>query len=122
MKIKKTNAKLFLFPLLSLFFLNRIINSCSERKDQFISSEFTSVDTIIQNAIQDSVFPGAVLFIGNDHGVHYKKAYRCTDYAENAWATKTITLFDLASLTKVIATTSVIMKLYEKRKLDLSWH
>ncbi len=119
MKIKKANAKLFFIALLILFFLNQIINSCSERKDKFTNSDFASVDTIIQSAIQDSVFPGAVLFIGNDHGVHYKKAHGFTDYAENGWMLKTITLFDLASLTKVIATTSAIMKLYEKKKLDL---
>jgi len=97
-----------------LFFF---INHCSTRHNNNI---FSNVDSIIVNAIQDSVFPGAVLFIGNKHGINYKKAYGYTDYAENSRAITTFTLFDLASLTKVIATTSAIMKLYEQQKLILN--
>jgi len=121
MKFNSRNLSIFkkslwvsIFTL--LFFL---INHCSTRHNDYNPVTFLKVDSIIVSAIQDSIFPGAVLFIGNSHGIHSKKAFGCTDYAENAWDIKTFTLFDLASLTKVIATTSAITKLYEKRKLDL---
>ena len=78
------------------------------------------MSSIIENAIQDSVFPGAVLVVGNKNIILYKKAYGFTDYSKNAWTVKTSTIFDLASLTKVIATTSAIMKLYEQQKLELN--
>ena len=121
--MKFENKKLAIFKnylwvsVFTLFFF--LTNHCSNRHNTFDPFTFSNVDSIIASAIQDSVFPGAVLFIGNKNGVHYKKAYGCIDYAENARAMKTITLFDLASLTKVIATTSSIMKLYEDRTIDL---
>jgi CubicO group peptidase (beta-lactamase class C family) len=104
--------------IVSLFMLLLLLtNQCTIQQNNNI---FSNVDSIILSAIQDSVFPGAVLFIGNKHNILYKKAYGYRDYSENAWPVKTSTLFDLASLTKVIATTSAIMKLYEQQKLDLN--
>jgi beta-N-acetylhexosaminidase len=74
---------------------------------------------VIRSAVLDSVFPGAVLLVGNSRGIVYEKAYGRYDYSDSAKPTTINTVFDLASLTKVIATTPAAMKLYEERKLPL---
>ena len=82
--------------------------------------DFTNVDSLITAAIADSVFPGAVLMIAEpDHFIYYK-AYGAHDYAPEAVVTRKDDIFDLASLTKVMATTLSIMRLYEEDKIALS--
>jgi uncharacterized protein YbbC (DUF1343 family)/CubicO group peptidase (beta-lactamase class C family) len=78
-----------------------------------------SVDEQINRAVQDGLIPGAVLLIGHDGQVVYRKAYgeRSLIPAREPMAVDTI--FDAASLTKVIATTSSVMKLFEQGKIRL---
>jgi beta-glucosidase-like glycosyl hydrolase/CubicO group peptidase (beta-lactamase class C family) len=77
------------------------------------------VDDIILGAISDSVTPGAALAIGR-HG----RLVRLRGYGRQDWdpASPTVTdstLYDLASLTKVVATTTAIMQLVETEDLQL---
>jgi uncharacterized protein YbbC (DUF1343 family)/CubicO group peptidase (beta-lactamase class C family) len=78
------------------------------------------VDSIIQQAIADGNIPGAVLVVGHDGKVVYRKAYRerALDPAREPMTLDTI--FDLASLTKVIATTTSVMQLVEKGKVRMN--
>ena len=78
------------------------------------------VDLIIQQAIADGNIPGAVLVVGHDGKVVYRKAYgeRALDPAREPMTLDTI--FDLASLTKVIATTTSVMQLVEKGKVRMN--
>jgi CubicO group peptidase (beta-lactamase class C family) len=67
-----------------------------------------------RGAIEARVFPAAVAEVGASAGVLWRDAFgRLTFDAESA--TTTSTPFDLASLTKVLATTSVVMDLDEQR-------
>ena len=119
MKSKSKNISFYHISQYSYVFILLLLftNFCLAQDNNKI---YSNVDSIIENAIQDSVFPGAVLVVGNKNIILYKKAYGFTDYSKNAWTVKTSTIFDLASLTKVIATTSAIMKLYEQQKLELN--
>jgi CubicO group peptidase (beta-lactamase class C family) len=83
------------------------------------STDFTPVDNIIENAIRDRAFPSAVLIIGNSTGILYQNAYGRLTYDESSKPAGLNTIYDLASVTKVIATTPAIMKLYEQGKVDL---
>ena len=49
----------------------------------------------------------------------WQQAFGTLDYDPNSAVTQKDTIFDLASLTKVIATTSLIMRLVEQNKLAL---
>lgn len=81
---------------------------------------FASVDNIIEKAIRDTVFPGAVLLIAQNGKVLHKKAFGHFTYEQNSPPMQVNTLFDLASVTKVIATATATMICYDRGlfKLD----
>lgn len=84
------------------------------------------IDAIIGDAINRGVFPGAVVLVARDGTVRKRAAYgysvlydrsgrRCPDPI----ATTADTIFDLASLTKVVATTTAVLQLVEAGALAL---
>jgi beta-glucosidase-like glycosyl hydrolase/CubicO group peptidase (beta-lactamase class C family) len=77
------------------------------------------IDEVVIEAIRDSAFPGAQLAIGRDGSLLYRKSFGTYSYDLSSREIRSHTLFDLASLTKVIATTSAAMKLYDQGRLDL---
>jgi beta-N-acetylhexosaminidase len=77
------------------------------------------VDRIVREAIRDSAFPAAQVAIVKDGMLVYNKAFGTLTYDPKAKETSNTTRFDLASLTKVIATTAAVMKLYDTRQLSL---
>ena len=79
-----------------------------------------AVDFVIQNAISDGTIPGAVLLVGHDGGVIYRKAYGERALEPRREPMTLDTVFDLASLTKVIATTTAVMQLVEQGKVRLN--
>ena len=85
-----------------------------------VANRLSVVDAIIGQAIQDRQIPGAVLLVGHDGRIIYRKAYgnRALEPAREAMTLDTI--FDLASLTKVIATTTAVMQLVETGKVRLN--
>jgi uncharacterized protein YbbC (DUF1343 family)/CubicO group peptidase (beta-lactamase class C family) len=78
------------------------------------------LDPIIQQAIHDGNIPGAVLLVGHDGHVIYRKAYGARALEPRHEAMTVDTIFDLASLTKVIATTTAMMQLVERGKVRLN--
>ena len=79
-----------------------------------------ALDQAINDAIAQGRLPGAVLLIGHDGQVVYRKAYGNRAVVPQPEAMTLDTIFDLASLTKVIATTSSMMKLFEQGKFRLN--
>lgn len=76
-------------------------------------------DEVINQAITSGLIPGAVLLIGHDAAVVYKKAYGERALIPQREAMTVDTIFDAASLTKVIATTPSLMKLFEQGKIRI---
>lgn len=83
------------------------------------AQDFSGVDHVINNSIQKEITPGAALIVGNDSEILYQKAYGRFTYDDDSPEVKNSSIFDLASLTKVFATTQCIMKLYDEGKLEL---
>src|ERR1017187_470982 len=79
-----------------------------------------AMDQAIQEAIRQYRLPGAVLLVGHDGNVVYRKAYGQRALVPHPEAMTVDTVFDLASLTKVIATTSSLMKLFEQGRFRLN--
>src|SRR5689334_7436947 len=77
-------------------------------------------DEQINKAVKDHLIPGAVLVIGHDGRVVYRKAYGDRSLIPKREPMTLDTIFDAASLTKVIATTSSVMKLFEEGKIRLN--
>jgi len=79
----------------------------------------TQLDSAVEQAIREDRIPGAVLILGHNGTVVYRKAYGRRAVTPRSEAMTVDTIFDCASLTKVIATTSSLMKLFEQGKLRL---
>jgi uncharacterized protein YbbC (DUF1343 family)/CubicO group peptidase (beta-lactamase class C family) len=79
-----------------------------------------AVDAVIQQAISEGQIPGAVLIVGHDGQVVYRKAYGFRALEPQREGMTLDTVFDLASLTKVIATTTAVMRLVEQGKVRLN--
>ncbi|MGA8028890.1 MAG: exo-beta-N-acetylmuramidase NamZ domain-containing protein [Bryobacteraceae bacterium] len=84
-----------------------------------LGSSYPQVDAIINDAVQTGLIPGAVLVIGHNGQVVYRNAYGSRALIPQREAMTADTIFDAASLTKVVATTPSIMKLFEQGKIRL---
>jgi uncharacterized protein YbbC (DUF1343 family)/CubicO group peptidase (beta-lactamase class C family) len=81
--------------------------------------DFTALDTILQSAVANDEIPGAVLLVEHRGKIVYEKAAGMRALMPSREAMTTDTIFDIASLTKVIATAPSVMKLVEEGKLRL---
>ncbi|HET7584686.1 MAG TPA: serine hydrolase [Gemmatimonadaceae bacterium] len=78
------------------------------------------VDYVMARALAARGFPGAAVAIGRDDAVTWLHGYGRTDWSEeSARVSADSTLYDVASLTKVIATTAAIMVLYDEGRIHL---
>ena len=68
--------------------------------------------TVVENAITDKAFPGATLAVGNKDKVAIH-AFGNLSYDANSPAVDVRTMYDIASLTKVVVTTTLVAKLVE---------
>jgi uncharacterized protein YbbC (DUF1343 family)/CubicO group peptidase (beta-lactamase class C family) len=79
-----------------------------------------ALDAAVNLAIEQGKLPGAVLVVGHDGRIVHRKAYGKRALVPATEAMTLDTVFDLASLTKVVATTSSLMKLFEQGKFRLN--
>ena len=97
-----------------LLLLSVSIFAQSSGRRQATSQRFGDVDKIIEEANSDHQIPGAVLLVGHDDAVIYRKAFgdRALEPLHEPMTLDTI--FDIASLTKVVATNTAVMQLVQK--------
>lgn len=77
-----------------------------------------SIDSIVKDAITKRAFPGCVILAVKDGEIIYSKAFGTTTFDSHK-PVQEDDIFDLASVTKISATTISIMKLYEQGKISL---
>ena len=77
-------------------------------------------DAVIEQAIAARQIPGAVLLVGRGDRVLYQQAYGRRSLVPQTEPMTVDTVFDLASLTKVVATTTSVMMLVEDGKIRLN--
>jgi CubicO group peptidase (beta-lactamase class C family) len=80
---------------------------------------FTSVESAFQEALTDGVFPGAVLLVSKEEDIVYEQVFGCRSIVPQKTPLTPETVFDLASLTKPLATTVAIMLLVREKKIRL---
>jgi uncharacterized protein YbbC (DUF1343 family)/CubicO group peptidase (beta-lactamase class C family) len=85
-----------------------------------LDSRLAVLDPVINEAIAQQQIPGAVLIVGHDGLVVYRKAYGSRAIEPRREAMTLDTVFDCASMTKVLATTPAIMQLWEQGKFRMS--
>lgn len=84
----------------------------------FKEEKLNVIDSIVKDGIQKGAYPGAVVFVAKDGRIVYERAFGKMAHSNPAPVT-TRTIFDLASVTKICATTVAIMKLYDEGRLNL---
>jgi uncharacterized protein YbbC (DUF1343 family)/CubicO group peptidase (beta-lactamase class C family) len=87
-------------------------------QESFASSP--QLDAVVDQAVRDGMIPGAVVVVGHDGKIVHRKAYGSRALVPAREAMTVDTIFDIASLTKVVATTPALMKLVEQGKLRLN--
>jgi CubicO group peptidase (beta-lactamase class C family) len=84
----------------------------------FNTNKLAAMDTAIESAIADHKCPGGVLWLEHD-GAVYEKAYGDRSIVPDREPMTEDTIFDMASLTKVMATTPSMMLLIQRGKVQL---
>ena len=85
-----------------------------------LDTRLSVLDPIINDAIAQQQIPGAVLIVGHDGQVVYRRAYGERSLVPRREPMTLDTIFDCASLTKVVVTTTAIMQLWELGKVRLA--
>jgi len=83
------------------------------------SADFCWIDELVEAAIREGQLPGAVILVGRNDQILYRKAFGHRAVVPALEPMTVDTIFDLASLTKVVATTTSIMKLIEAGRISL---
>src|ERR1035441_9911898 len=81
---------------------------------------FAPVDAAVKTAILQGHTPGAIVIGGHDGKVVYRKAFGSRSLEPTIEPMTVDTVFDMASLTKVIATTSSVMRLVQLGQIKLN--
>ena len=81
---------------------------------------FAPVDAVVKNAILQGHTPGAVVIVGHDGKVVYRKAFGSRSLDPTIEPMTIDTVFDMASLTKVMATTGSIMRMVQLGEIKLN--
>ena len=79
----------------------------------------SNIKSVVCRAIEARATPGAVVFVARRGKIVLESAFGRLEYDENGTKAAVDTLYDLASLTKVIVTTTLVMILYEQGRLKL---
>ncbi len=82
------------------------------------SAKLSVIDSLADDAIRQHATPGCVVLVAKDNKIVLEKAYGKLTYYTNEPATVQ-TVYDLASVTKISATTLAVMKLFQDGKLDV---
>jgi CubicO group peptidase (beta-lactamase class C family) len=106
------NKRLFPFFIGVLFLVTHLAGTSLDNFEQ-------SLDSLIENAIVDRRIPGAVLLISRDSEIILHKAYGYRSVDPTVESMTLDTIFDVASLTKPLVTSTVIMRLVECGILNL---
>lgn len=85
----------------------------------FNNYKLNAIDTIVQEAIFNNAMPGCVVLVAKNGKIVFHKAYGYTNFDKQKEVTLNM-VYDLASVTKISATTLAIMKLYDEKKINLN--
>jgi beta-glucosidase-like glycosyl hydrolase/CubicO group peptidase (beta-lactamase class C family) len=85
------------------------------------SKLLSKIDTIALKGIKDKVYPGCQILVVKKGNVIYQKSFGYHTY-ENKTKVKNDDVYDIASITKIAASTASVMKLYDEKKIKLDEH
>jgi uncharacterized protein YbbC (DUF1343 family)/CubicO group peptidase (beta-lactamase class C family) len=109
-----------LIAVLCLIFAHVLAAHSTDTKRSIPIVRLGTVDAVINEAVEKGEVPGAVLLVGHNGQVIYRKAYGSRALEPRREPMTLDTIFDVASLTKVIVTTTAVMQLVEQGKVRLN--
>jgi CubicO group peptidase (beta-lactamase class C family) len=84
-----------------------------------MASTFAAARQILQRAVDDRAFPAAIIEVGNSQRPLWRESFGRLTFDSEAAPTRDDTIFDLASLTKVLSTTALVMRQVERGTIGL---
>ena len=106
--------------LTTAFLFGALLSSALAAPKTSPPSRLGVVDRIVQEAIHDEQSPGAVVLIGHDGQVIYRKAFGERALEPRREPMSVDTIFDIASLTKVVATSIAVTQLMQKGQVRVN--
>ncbi|MCD4678925.1 MAG: serine hydrolase, partial [Bacteroidales bacterium] len=91
---------------------------CSPEEVDISSTDLRRIDSIAKNGVEIKAYPGCQILLAKDGKIFYNKSFGHHTYS-NITKVNDKDIYDLASLTKIAATTLAIMKLYDEERLDI---
>ncbi|MGH9470404.1 MAG: exo-beta-N-acetylmuramidase NamZ domain-containing protein [Terriglobia bacterium] len=86
---------------------------------QAAAAKLTGIAPLVEKAIAENDCPGAVVLVGHHGRIVYRRAFGDRTHIPRDYPMTVNTIFDMASLTKVIATTPAVMQLFQEGKIRL---
>ena len=124
MQIKK--RKFFRAYGIAVTLMLAAVTACSEKSGQvkpekagMSSSRLAHLSPVIETAVARREFPGAVLLVGRKNHIVYRQAFGLSSWEPQPEVMQPDMIFDLASLTKPLATAAAVMILVEQGKIRL---
>lgn len=84
------------------------------------SDKFIEIEKIVEEGLLGKAYPGCQVLIAKDGVVIYEQAFGTFEYGRDDEEVTDESIYDLASMTKAVATVPAIMKLYDKKKITLN--
>ena len=83
------------------------------------SARLSAIDRVVQRGVDAGGYPGAAVVVGRKGYSVLSRGFGALDWTGRARVTSRESIYDLASLTKVVATTTAIMLLYDAGTVDI---
>lgn len=106
-----------IFAIASLFLFASVMPASERLLD---AGQTATIELLMERAVLSNLIAGGVVVIGDHNGILYTTARGRVDAHAGAPPLGEGTIFDVASLTKVIATTPAVMKLVDEGRISLS--
>lgn len=98
---------------------DHLLKVISPQSAHLDAAKLAIIDSIATDGIAAGAYPGCVVLVARNGKIVFEKAYGKYNY-DTPEPMNTNTIFDMASVTKICATTLAIMKLYDEGKLKLN--
>ncbi len=113
-------CKLAIVLAASILFASELYGGLPAAKPEVVgmrSERLAGIESLVQKAIADKRFPGCVIAVGRHGKLVYHRAFGHRRLQPEKWPMETDTVFDMASITKPVATATSVMMLVEQGKL-----
>lgn len=89
-------------------------------RSEIAPEKLVGIDAIARSGVGQGIIPGCQVLVAKDGRVVFNKAFGHPTFKEGDPGVQLQSVYDIASITKIAATTMAVMRLYEERKITLN--